>query len=140
MTFSKSSGIILIKVEHQKISFIIRYKILLEKRNIIIDALEFYDTQKRYCEKTNCQNCRIYAACHGTDKNSKVSFVNFIEDWNENNPSMNRKKDLLENYPYAFLSPEGVPFACFKYLDNRYECPSFEGRTCQECRKRYWKD
>lgn len=105
-----------------------------------MDALEFYKAQQRYCGRTVCQDCRAYAICHSKDPNSMVAFVNFIEKWNESNPPMYRKKDLLKSFPYAFLSNDGVPLACPKYLDTRYTCPSFEGRTCKECRKRYWKD
>lgn len=73
---------------------------------------------------------RIYAL------REKVDHTPTMEPSQTPEPKRTNKDVLLEAFPDAYASPDGIPMACPLSLDKHYECSKF--KNCEECRTTHW--
>lgn len=73
---------------------------------------------------------RIYAL------REKVDHTPTTEPSQTPEPKRTNKDVLLEAFPDAYASPDGIPMACPLSLDKHYECSKF--KNCEECRTTHW--
>lgn len=68
--------------------------------------------------------------------NSKVDYTLKMKPSQTPEPKRTNKDVLLEAFPDAYASPDGIPMACPLSLDKHYECSKF--KNCEECRTTHW--
>lgn len=68
--------------------------------------------------------------------NAKVNYTLKMEPSQTPEPKRTRKDVLLEAFPDAYVSLDGIPDACPLSLDKHYECSKF--KNCEECRTTHW--
>lgn len=67
---------------------------------------------------------------------AKVDHTPTAEPSQTPEPKRTNKDVLLEAFPDAYASPDGIPMACPLSLDKHYECSKF--KNCEECRTTHW--
>lgn len=67
---------------------------------------------------------------------AKVDHTPTAEPSQTPEPKRTNKDVLLEAFPDAYVSPDGIPMACPLSLDKHYECSKF--KNCEECRTTHW--
>lgn len=73
---------------------------------------------------------RIYAL------SEKVDHTPTMEPSQTPEPKRTRKDVLLEAFPDAYVSLDGVPDACPLSLDKHYDCNKFQ--NCLRCKRSHW--
>ena len=68
--------------------------------------------------------------------NAKVNYTLKMEPSQTPEPKRTRKDVLLEAFPDAYVSLDGIPMACPLSLDKHYECSKF--KNCEDCRTTHW--
>lgn len=67
---------------------------------------------------------------------AKVDHTPTAEPSQTPEPKRTNKDVLLEAFPDAYASPDGIPMACPLSLDKHYDCGNF--RNCKDCRTTHW--
>lgn len=68
--------------------------------------------------------------------NAKVNYTLKMEPSQTPEPKRTRKDVLLEAFPDACVSLDGIPDACPLSLDKHYDCNKFQ--NCLRCKRSHW--
>lgn len=68
--------------------------------------------------------------------NAKVNYTLKMEPSQTPEPKRTRKDVLLEAFPDAYVSLDGIPDACPLSLDKHYDCNKFQ--NCLRCKRSHW--
>lgn len=103
-----------------------------------MDAVEFYRTFKRMCEKTDCKDCLLDQKCRPSANVEPEEVVELVEEWAKDNPIKTRQSEFLKRFPSAMINrSDGI--LCISPCSiegKRMGCTN--GKSCGDCRRDYW--
>ena len=110
-----------------------------------MDAVEFFKTVNRLCEK-GCAKCPIrekdicmvrrMARLGDTSVESIEEMVSKVEQWAKDNPIKTRQSEFLKIFPNADLCRDVINILPCSVEKGMSKCCS--DKRCEECRKDYW--
>lgn len=113
-----------------------------------MDAVEFFKTANRICEKQRCcKECPIFykdgrGCIVGVDGDAIKSIekaVPKVEQWAKDHPVKTRQSEFLKMFPNAMIN-ESDGILCVYPCDvegvKRIGCAN--GKGCNDCRLEYW--
>lgn len=106
-----------------------------------MDAVEFYRTFKRMCNKTDCKDCLLDQKCRPSANVEPEEVVELVEEWAKEHPVKTRQSELLKMFPNAQMVNIERIF-CVAYFDSTKKCketiPTEE--QCIACRYKFWNE
>ena len=103
-----------------------------------MDAVEFYRTFKRMCEKTDCKDCLLDQKCRPSANVEPEEVVELVVEWAKEHPVKTRQSEFLRMFPNAMIN-ESDGVLCItpcKIEGKSIGCQN--GKSCGECRREYW--
>lgn len=102
-----------------------------------MDAVEFYRTFKRMCEKTDCKDCLLDQKCRPSANVEPEEVVELVEEWAKDNPVKTRQSEFLKMFPDAKINDDGILAFCPGAFSQKEKyCHKYN--KCEECCKDYW--
>ena len=111
-----------------------------------MDAVEFFKTVNRLCNKSGCEKCPVYKndmyCMVGFDDDSIKSIdetVSKVEQWAKDHPVKTRQSELLKLFPNTKIDKGAIVFCPRNFLpevEREAYCEKHD--KCRECRKDYW--
>lgn len=112
-----------------------------------MDALEFLRERKRMCNLCkHCEGCPLERAGCGLGTSASdeeyEKIIAAVEQWSKEHPRKTRQSVVLEQYPEAELTKDGVISICpiavsAAYRDADGGC-AVNDRKCADCRREFW--
>lgn len=103
-----------------------------------MDAVEFYRTFKRMCEKTDCKNCLLDQKCRPSANVEPEEVVELVEEWAKAHPTKTRQSEFLKMFPDARIEDD-VIWLCPKYIGYDYGPEENCYKTsCSDCKRKFW--
>ncbi len=109
-----------------------------------MDAVEFFKTANRICEKQRCcKECPIFykdgrGCIVGVDDDAIKSIekaVPKVEQWAKDHPVKTRQSEFLKMFPNA-VTDDGV--LCIGPCEVEKGIVCVNGKTCDDCCRKYW--
>lgn len=111
-----------------------------------MDAVEFFKTAKRLCEK-GCMKCPIrkkdicmvkrIARLDDASDESIEETISKVEQWAKDHPVKTRQSEFLKQFPGASVSNGTLDIRpCI--IEKSVKCIALEGKDCDNCRREYW--
>lgn len=111
-----------------------------------MDAVKFLKTLRRMCNG-ECRECEFgkrseFDPCTVWQYAYPEEAVAIAEQWAAKHPAKTRQSVLLEQYPEAMLTEDGVLALCPIAISSEYRgengsCVSCS-RKCGDCRRKFW--
>ncbi len=102
-----------------------------------MDAVEFYRTFKRMCEKTDCKDCLLDQKCRPSANVEPEEVVELVEEWAKDHPIKTRQSEFLKMFPDAKINDNGILAFCPGAFSQKEKyCHKYN--KCEECCKDYW--
>lgn len=108
----------------------------------MMDAINFVKQLRRMKKEGVLKNYSIYP-CPGQETDSPEEVVAEVEEWAKEHPVKTRQNVLLEQYPNANISDDGLPDVapcqlCIGLIHGKSakEC-EYRG-LCKDCRRKFW--
>lgn len=102
-----------------------------------MDAVEFYRTFKRMCEKTDCKDCLLDQKCRPSANVEPEEVVELVEEWAKDHPVKTRQSEFLKMFPDAKINDDGILAFCPGAFSQKEKyCHKYN--KCEECCKDYW--
>ena len=107
-----------------------------------MDAIEFVKQLRRMNEQGVPKNRFIYP-CAGQDTDSPEEVVTEVEEWAKEHPVKTRQSVLLEQYPDANISDDGLPDVapcqlCIGLIHGKSAKDCEYRGLCKDCRREFW--
>lgn len=102
-----------------------------------MDAVEFYRTFKRMCEKTDCKDCLLDQKCRPSANVEPEEVVELVEEWAKDNPVKTRQSEFLKMFPDAKINDDGILAFCPGAFSQKEKyCHKYN--KCGDCARDYW--
>lgn len=102
-----------------------------------MDAVEFYRTFKRMCEKTDCKDCLLDQKCRPSANVEPEEVVELVEEWAKDHTIKTRQSEFLKMFPDAKINDNGILAFCPGAFSQKEKyCHKYN--KCEECCKDYW--
>lgn len=102
-----------------------------------MDAVEFYRTFKRMCEKTDCKDCLLDQKCRPSANVEPEEVVELVEEWAKDHTIKTRQSEFLKMFPDAKINDDGILAFCPGAFSQKEKyCHKYN--KCEECCKDYW--
>lgn len=112
-----------------------------------MDTVKYFRAKKRMvkyeydcsipCEK--CPMCKnnngTGLGCEDLQYEQPETAVEIVEKWAEENPPQTRQQKLLEVFPSARITENGIIVICPMAMNKRFVC---QLPNCGECREKFW--
>ena len=99
------------------------------------------DSYTKAC-KIACCDCPLSAynnerevGCGYFERKYTKEAVEIVEKWAEENPLQTRQQKLLEVFPSARITENGIIDICPMTMNKRFVC---QFSNCEECKKGFW--
>lgn len=114
-----------------------------------MDAVRFIKERNRMCKSLDVR-CEVCPAFHVGENGAQCAVgaasmldataqIAIVEDWSAAHPRKTRQSVLLEHWPNAKVSVDGVLVFCPQELDGHYTCQSTGAEMrCRSCRLKFW--
>lgn len=108
----------------------------------MMDAIEFVKQLRRMNEQGVPKNRFIYP-CTGQKTDSPEEVVAEVEEWAKEHPVKTRQSVLLEQYPDANISDDGLPDVapcqlCIGLIHGKSAKDCEYRGLCKDCRRKFW--
>lgn len=103
-----------------------------------MDAVEFYRTFKRMCDKTDCKDCLLDQKCRPSANVEPEEVVETVEEWAKDHPIKTRQSEFLKLFPNATINEsDGILCVTPCNIEGKEFCCA-KGKSCGDCRRKYW--
>lgn len=103
-----------------------------------MDAVEFYRTFKRMCDKTDCKDRLLDQKCRPSANVEPEEVVETVEEWAKDHPIKTRQSEFLKLFPNATINEsDGILCVTPCNIEGKeFCCPN--GKSCGDCYRKYW--
>ena len=101
-----------------------------------MDAVEFYRTFKRMCDKTDCKDCLLDQKCRPSANVEPEEVVETVEEWAKDHPIKTRQSEFLKMFPNARIDDDVIDIIPCNIEKEMRKCCG--DRNCNECKRTYW--